>query len=320
MNKNLKKIIRRILILVIFLLLIAPTFKIKATDTPIVINGDTITLKDGTICKIGNSYNLKGQEFRGCWCSPLTGDIGSFVSVESYKSQIISVLENMERFNLNTLLLHVRIKNDACYKSNMNPWSSYYSTDPSWDSLPWVIEECHKRGIELHAWMNPYRVSTGTTSNVEALASSFPKNNPASNPDNLLVCSSCVILDPGIPEVQDFLVATCMELVNNYDVDGIHFDDYFYASGCDDTATYKKYNDNNLSIADFRRNNVDKFIENLSSALHRYNKQYNKRVQLGISPTGVYANGSGVVSFDNDGNVSSTGSRTGGYAHYGSPL
>ena len=185
-----------------------PIIKLSASDDhPIVINGSTIKLKDGTTCTIKSVYNLKGQEFRGCWCSPLTGDIGGFVSEESYKSQIISILETMERFNLNALLLHVRIKNDACYKSELNNWSSFYNTNPSWDSLPWVIEECHKRGIEFHAWMNPYRVSTGTTSNVEALASTFPKVNPASNPDNLLVCYSSVILDPGIPEVRDFLVS-----------------------------------------------------------------------------------------------------------------
>ena len=313
-------ILNRIIIVLLLIFMSFFAIKIKAGERTLVINGNTITLKDGTVCKIGTTYNLKGQEFRGCWASPLTGDIGAFSSPEGYKAQIIDILETMERFNLNALLLHVRIKNDACYKSEMNAWSSYYNTNPSWDSLPWVIEECHRRGIEFHAWMNPYRVSTGTTSNVEALASTFPKNNPASNPKNLLVCSSSVILDPGIPEVRSFLVSTCMELARNYDIDAIHFDDYFYAAGCDDSETYRKYNTSGLSLDNFRREQVNMFIRDLSKALRLYNKESGRRVQLGISPTGVYANGSGSVSFDSNGNVSSSGSRTGGYAHYGSPL
>ena len=132
-----------------------------------------------------------------------------------------------------------------------------------------MIDETHRRGIDFHAWMNPYRVSTGTTSNVEALASSFPKNNPASNPDNLLVCSSCVILDPGIPEVQDFLVATCMELVNNYNVDGIHFDDYFYA-----------YTRGNVLIAVSNAMNIQRSI-----SYHSYNEGDKLCNKLYSSPT-----------------------------------
>ena len=316
------KLIKRILLIILIIPLFAFTISINGDSgkEDLYINGSRITLKNGTGVKINKEYELKGQEFRACWVSSLVGDMQGFSTIEGYKAQIISILDHMAKQNLNTIIFHIRIKNDALYESEYNKWSSYYDTNPTWDGLPWVIEECHRRGIEFHAWMNPYRVSTGATSDLATLAKNFLPNNPASNPKNLLSCSSCVILDPGIPEVQDFLVTTCMEVVEKYDVDAIHFDDYFYASGCDDTETYQKYNTTGLSVANFRRKAVTDFIKKLSTKLRKFNEDTNRRVQLGISPTGVYANGAGDVSFDSAGNVHSSGSRTSGYSHSGAPL
>ena len=128
-----------------------------------------------------------------------------------------------------------------------------------------------------------------------------------------------IILDPGIPSNRDFIVDTCMEIVENYDVDAIHFDDYFYISGSEDSATRAKYNTENLSIGDFRRKQVDLFIEDLSNELRAYNEENDKTVQLGISPSGIYRNGSysSSPSYDANGNLTSPlHSNTSGFAHY----
>ena len=324
--KNNKSVFcKTLLILLIIVLVFFFTAKsiTKAVEEKevISINGTSITYRDGSgYVYINKEHSSVGGEFRGVWVSPLTGDITSYTGKEAYQSQMLDVLKNMERYNLNVLIFHVRIMNDALYESKYNNWSNYYNNNPDWDMLPWLIEECHKRGIEFHAWMNPYRVTTNVSLSLEECAKRYPKTNAASNPKNLLKADTTIILNPGIPEVQRFLVNTCMELIENYDVDAIHFDDYFYAAGIDDSATIKEYNTSGLSEADFRRSQVDAFIESLSSAMRAYNEVSGRRVQLGIAPTGVWRNGNGVVNYDKDGKVSSSGSNTSAYAHYGSPL
>lgn len=110
--------------------------------------------------------------------------------------------------------------------------------------LSGLIYECHQRGIEFHAWLNPYRISADG-SNSQYAAEALPAVNPANDENNLIKVGNNVIFDPGIPEVRDFIVDTCMELIENYDVDAIHFDDYFYIDGADDTSTREKYNTEN---------------------------------------------------------------------------
>ena len=321
---NVKSVLSKaLLILIVILCLFLSINQTKATEEQeiVEVNGQKISYRDGSgYVYINKNHYSTGGEFRGVWVSPLTGDIGNYISMESYKSQMLDVIHKMEKYNLNVMIFHVRIMNDALYESKYNSWSSYYNTNPDWDMLPWLIEECHKHGIEFHAWMNPYRVTTNVSLSLEECARRHKATNAASNPKNLLKASSTIILNPGIPEVQTFLVDTCMELVENYDVDAIHFDDYFYAAGIDDSETIREYNTTGLSEADFRRSQVDAFIEKLSKALRAYNEASGRRVQLGIAPTGVWKNGNGVVTYDSDGKAISSGSRTSAYAHYGSPL
>ena len=319
MNNKYYILIKRVIFLMLIILLLSLTIKVNAKTETLKVLGDEIKYADGTSVYINTEYMVKDTEFRAVWVSPLTNDITGFSSESQYKRQIIEVLENMEIYNLNVMLFHVRIMNDALYESKYNSWSRYYHTNPSWDALPWIIEECHKRGIEFHAWMNPYRVTTDVSKSLEDIAKDYKSANAAHNPGNLLKGTKCVILDPAVPDVRSFLVSTCMELVENYDVDAIHFDDYFYTAGIDDSKSYSLYNSKGLSRADFRRDQIDMFIESLAKSLDMYNKQNNRRVQLGISPTGVYRNGSGVVTYEN-GEPVSNGSATRGYAHYDSPL
>lgn len=318
--KNIIMILIGFLIGILSISTISYNINAASEKETIVINGNTIKYRNGETIMINKEHDPTGGEFRGVWVSALTSDITGYVTQSAYKKQMIEVLKNMEKYNLNTLIFHVRIMNDAFYESKYNSWSTYYNTDPDWDMLPWLIEECHKRGIEFHAWMNPYRVTSSVSASLTEIASRFKATNAASNPANLLKGSSCIILNPGEPVVRKFLINTCMELVENYDIDAIHFDDYFYAAGIDDSDTVRKYNTNNLSIDNFRRLQVDLFIEELHNQLTNYNNSTGKRVQLGIAPTGVYRNGNGTVTYDEYGNAITNGSRTSAYAHYGSPL
>ena len=269
-------------------------------------------------------YNYPVQQFRAAWVSHFAGDVASYQNETQYKKMMTTVLDNMQSMGMNAIIYHVRTHNNAMYNSSMNPIASWWRNVnfEEFDPLTWLIDETHKRGMEFHAWMNPYRISSTGVDDLDALASSFPSNNIASNKNMYLSTNGGVILNPGEPDVRKFIVDTCMEVVEKYDVDAIHFDDYFYISGVDDTATRNKYNTKGLSLGDFRREQVDLFIEQLHTAITKYNEANNKFVQLGISPSGIYRNGSSYGSnttpkYDGNGNLTSPiGSNTSGFAHY----
>ena len=313
-NINLYKKIMVIIIVFFVFCLVMPVSKAGQTTIK-KVNGGNLTYSDGKPVTINTEYIYK-NEMRAVWVSALTGDIAGYTSPEQYKDQMISVLETLEYYNMNTIIFHVRMMNDAFYESNYNSYSSYYNVNADWDPLSWLIDECHKRGIEFHAWMNPYRVTTNVSKSLEDIAKGFKGNNAASNPKNLLKGTSSVILNPGMPQVKSFLVNTCMELAENYDIDAIHFDDYFYASGIDDTETRLQYNTTGLSTDDWRRQQVNDFIQSLHNKLLALNKSTGRCVQLGIAPTGVYRNGNGVVTYDSNGTAITTGSATRGQQHY----
>lgn len=269
-------------------------------------------------------YNYPTSQLRAAWVTVFAGDIAGYSSESQYKSMMNEVLDNMQNMGMNAIIYHVRTHNNAMYKSELNPLASWWSgvNFDQFDPLEWLIEECHRRGIEFHAWLNPYRIATNGQ-NPSFSAESLPAVNPANNPDNLITVGNNIIFDPGIPEVRDFIVDTCMELVENYDIDAIHFDDYFYISGANDEKTRAKYNTENLSIADFRRKQVDLFIESLSQEIRAYNAKHNTCVQIGISPSNVYRNGGYTASPTYDANgtlISPTYSNTAGFAHYGDYL
>lgn len=268
-----------------------------------------------------STYRGKVQEIRAVWVSHFAGDVHAYSDEQSYKAEILGILDNMEKMGFNTMIFHIRTHNNALYKSELNPVASFWSKVDfdEFDPLEWMIEECHSRGIEFHAWLNPYRVSTnGTTKHY--VGGTIPEGNPVLDENNLLQSGDSIIFDPGIPEVRDYIVESCMEVIENYDVDAIHFDDYFYISGCDDAQTRNKYNKEGLSLGDFRRKQVDLFIEKLSDRMYEYNIKNNKTVQLGISPSGIYRNGSyssAIPQYDENGNLTyPLYSNTSGFAHY----
>jgi len=296
-----------------------------------------ISVKGRAINKAEDSLNINeaityDTEFRAVWITTLTGDISPYSSEAAFKGEMNTVFAVMEHFKLNAMIFHIRTHNNALYKSELNPVAGWWKTVnfDKFDPLAWLIDECHKRGYEFHAWMNPYRLG-----NSHYYGSELPSVNPDNRSENRL--SS--ILNPGLSNVREFLIDTVMEVIENYDVDAINFDDYFYRNlGTNgaltgpstildepDQGTYLAnlgdYNPNSAyDKANWRRDQINLFIEGLSLEIKKYNSLNNKHIQLGISPTGIYKNGDGVVTYDSLGNPITTGSKTGGQEHYSSYL
>ena len=320
---------RKILVLIITLMFFVFCIDISADEVKILISGtedEYLTYYNSSeYVTIPTEFDFKETEFRGVWVSSFVSDIPSYTTEAKFKADVTEMLDILEYYNYNALIFHVRTHNNALYDSNLNPKASWWrSVDfSSFDPLKWLIDETHKRGMEFHAWMNPYRVQYGSST---YKAESYPSVNPASNSDNLLYengsTSGTVILNPAKEVVKSFLVQTCMEVVRKYDVDAIHFDDYFYVSGIgsSDDSDYYSNNPNGLSKADWRRSQVDDFIRRLSNQIKLYNSQNEKSVQLGISPSGVYKDGDGKVTYDSNGTAITSGSLTNSGGHYGDYL
>lgn len=287
-------------------------------------NGTPVYYLDSQIrVMMPDKYTQKDEDFRAMWVSNLTGDVSNYQSQEQMMGQLNALLDDMEAWNMNAIVYHVRTHNNALYDTTLSPKASYVANAnfSEWDYLEWFIEECHKRDIEFHAWLNPYRLpSASSASALAATYAAYPLN-PASNTEYLLPVNSGYILNPGEPYVREFLVDTCMEIIQKYDVDAIHFDDYFYAAmnSTADSVTYNKYkaNSSTTNIDDWRREQVSIFIYDLSVAMRAYNQTTGRTVELGISPTGAWKNGDGVVTYAADGTAITSGSKTrAGLPHY----
>lgn len=206
------------------------------------------------------------------------------------KKLLTDILDKLQVNNFNTVFFQVRSMCEAFYNSKYEPWSQWLSSvhgaDPGWDPLAFIVEEGHKRGIEVHAWLNPYRYSTASTSHT-----GLSNDYEVSHPDWLLDYGSySKILNPGMPEVRQQICKIVADIVSNYDVDGIIFDDYFYMqqSGfMGDSLQYRIYNPDGLSLADWRRNNVNQMVKDVQSQINTI-KPY---VTFGISPAGVAGGG-----------------------------
>ncbi|MGI6710672.1 MAG: Ig-like domain-containing protein [Bacilli bacterium] len=284
------------------------------TLTGLYIGGNPVYYKGtSSIVQIPNVYEKQKFDMRAVWVSAFVGDI-SFASEATFRDNFEELLDDMDYYNLNTMVFHVRTHNDAFYPSALNPksWRTNGIDFNTFDPIAWAVNRCHEEGYEFHAWLNPYRV--GNPSAEPLYNYSYPTANPASNSANLLTTSdnNLLILDPSKAIVRNFLVNTCMELIQNYDIDAIHFDDYFYASGAN----------TGRSDAD-KRADIDAFISSLSTSIRTYNANNNRYVQLGISPTGVYRTVSSRAqaiggTYDSNGTYSVYGSNNSGcQEHYG---
>lgn len=217
--------------------------------------------------------------------------------VDDQKEELIDILDRAAALNMNAIIFQVRPAADALYDSPYEPWS-YYLTGkmgrsplPEYDPLEFAVTESHKRGLELHAWFNPYRAGHPTDK-------SDISDDHVSNvhPDWVHQYGDYLWLDPGIPEVRQYTVDLILDVVNRYDIDGVHFDDYFYPypsydNGADfpDSESWEKAVENGttLSRKDWRRNNVDLLMEQLSEEIGNAKPH----VKFGISPFGIWRPG-----------------------------
>jgi len=247
------------------------------------------------------------REFRGLWIATVANiDWPSKpgLSTAAQKAELISILDRAEKLNLNAVIFQVRPACDAFYASQIEPWSEYLTgamgkaPEPFYDPLSFAIEEAHKRGLELHAWFNPYRAlhksHAGSVS-----ADHISKRHP----EFVKSYGQYLWLDPGEREVQDYSLSVVMDVVKRYDIDGVHFDDYFYPDPAEankafpDNPSWKKFGaKSGLPLDDWRRENVNDFIERV----YRSIKAAKPWVKFGVSPHGIWrpGNPSSIRGFD----------------------
>ena len=233
------------------------------------------------------------KEFRAVWITT----VGNYDwpttknNAEVQKKELTAILDNCKALNMNAVVIQIRPVGDAFYKSELEPWSIYLTgtqgVDPGYDPLTFAIEEAHKRNLELHAWLNPYRI--GSTSTI--LAQNHIIN---SNPSWLVVYNNVRYFNPGIPQVRNHLVDVVKDITTRYNIDAIHFDDYFYPFGAksttnpfgfDDKKAWESYA-NGKDVHLWRSENVNLMVKSVYEAI----KATNPKVHFGISPAGKREN------------------------------
>ncbi|WP_228235532.1 glycoside hydrolase family 10 protein [Allomuricauda sp. M10] len=235
------------------------------------------------------------EEFRGVWIATVANiDWPKHPEddVEKKKKDFIAILDFYKKLNFNAAIVQVRTAGDALYETDLAPWSKYLSgkegeAPKGFDHpLKWMIEETHKRGMEFHAWLNPYRASVNLDTTALAKSHDFYQHR-----DWMVKYGGKYYYNPGIPEVRDKFNQIIKELVSNYEVDAIHFDDYFYpykveGEVFEDASSFAEYGLPNQTLEDWRRSNVDSLV----SDVHKTIKTNKPWVQFGISPFGVWKN------------------------------
>ncbi len=207
-------------------------------------------------------------------------------------------LDKLKSLGINTVFFQVKPDGTALWPSKILPWSDmltgHIGEDPGYDPLQFMLDEAHKRGMKVHAWFNPYRVSVNTKAATVTELNRTLSQNPASvfvlHRDWIRTAGDRFVLDPGIPEARSWITSIVAEVVTRYAIDGVQFDDYFYAesssSVLNDSESFKKYGQGFISKADWRRHNTQQLIEQVSHTV----KQLKPEVEFGVSPAGVWRN------------------------------
>ncbi|MDF1753324.1 MAG: family 10 glycosylhydrolase [Verrucomicrobiales bacterium] len=240
------------------------------------------------------------REFRGAWVATVHNidwPSRQSLTASQQKAEMVELLDSAASVGINAIVFQVRTECDALYKSQIEPWS-YWLTgsqgkDPGYDPLQFTIEECHKRGMELHAWFNPFRSSSSSKS--------VKRSNHISKTHSgeMLSAGTQVWANPASDYVRNRAISVMVDVVKRYDVDGIHMDDYFYpyprsvggkmVDQFDDSRSYKAYRSKGgrLGLRDWRRSNIDGFVQQLYTSI----KSTRKTVKFGISPFGIWRPG-----------------------------
>ncbi len=239
--------------------------------------------------------NTPEKEFRGFWVATVVNidwPKNKLDSGEKQKRDFIAILDFYKKLNFNAAIVQIRTAGDAFYPTNKAPWSKYLSGKEGLapiefdDPLVWMIEETHKRNMEFHAWLNPYRATFDLDTLALANSHDFYQH-----PNWMVKYGKKYYYNPGLPAVQDKFSNIVKEVVANYEIDAIHFDDYFYpykikGQVFNDSVTYQSYGLPNQELGDWRRSNVDSLVRKV----HKTIKETKSWVQFGISPFGVWKN------------------------------
>lgn len=222
----------------------------------------------------------------------------SAVRISQQQKALTDKLDKLKSLGINTVFFQVKPDGTALWPSKILPWSDVMTgnigQDPGYDPLQFMLDEAHKRGMKVHAWFNPYRVSVNTKPRTVAELNRTLSMHPSSvfvlHRDWIRTAGDRFVLDPGIPEARDWITSIVAEVVSRYPVDGVQFDDYFYTespgSTLDDSQTFRKYGQGFSSKADWRRHNTQLLVEQVSRTI----KQLKPNVEFGISPAGVWRN------------------------------
>ncbi len=263
-----------------------------------------------------NAQTSDGSEMRAAWIATAKNiDYPTYkhLSVKEQKQEFIDIVNMYQKLGINAVMLQIRPSCDAFYPSKYEPWSEWLTgeqgkaPDPYYDPLKFMINECKKRNIEFHAWINPFRA----VATIE-YADICNKHISVTKPEWCFTYGINKYLNPGIPEAREYIIKVIADIVRRYDIEGIHFDDYFYPYPKKDAfkriiplpdyQTFIKYNTNFVNIDDWRRSNMDKFIKAVNDSI----KSIKPSMKFGVAPSGVWRNKTRDV----------TGSNTRGFAHY----
>ncbi len=250
------------------------------------------------------------QQFRAVWIASVANiDWPSRpgLSAEQQKAELRGWYDMAVAQNHNAVVVQVRPTADAFWPSSVEPWSKYLTgtqgKDPGYDPLAFAVQEAHQRNLEFHAWFNPYRITMNTTTDVAALVPTHPARL---HPEWTIAYGGKLYYNPGVPEARQFVESAIMDAVTKYDIDAVHFDDYFYPYPVanvpfQDQAQYAAYG-NGMSLADWRRDNINKLITELGSQI----KAAKPWVKFGVSPFAVWMN----KSNDPNGSATQAGAQT----------
>ncbi len=242
-------------------------------------------------------------EFRGAWIATVANLDWPyrFDAPATQRANLLAMLDKLKAAGINAVFFQVRSEADALYDSPLEPWS-YWLTgrqgqapDPSYDPLAFAIREAHQRGMELHAWFNPYRVRGSYSYDRDSIHVSKTR------PELLYTAGPLTLMDPGKEAGRDYITSVIMDVARRYDVDGIHFDDYFYPYPPNhitnqDTATFNSESRGFTSLGDWRRDNVNLLVAQVADSL----RAYDRLIRWGISPFGIYKNNvpEGIIGLD----------------------
>jgi len=235
------------------------------------------------------------REFRGIWIATVENiDFPSnkYLSTEQQKKEFIAIIDRLKKDKFNSVFVQIRPSCDAFYESSFEPWSEWLtgkqgrSPSPFYDPLKFIIEECHKRGIAIHVWFNPFR----SIMNIHQ-SSISPSHVSSRHPEWNITYGKYKWLNPGLPDVRDYVLKVVMDVVRRYTIDGVHFDDYFYPyqlknKKFHDEKTFSQYSRSIKNLDDWRRDNINLFVKSVSDSIHKVKPG----IQFGISPFGIWKN------------------------------